>query len=95
MRWTTVTDDKYARIRNKIVNAMEYYGNHSYTNISLIYNRKYMLLAEMFNILSTTVNPVIELDNDDIIKVNNKYYSITTLQQVDETTDAMCRMMFG
>ena len=90
-----MTDDKYARIRNKIVNAMEYYGNHSYTNISLIYNEKYMLLAEMFNILSTTVNPVIELDDDDLIKVNNKYYSIKTLQQVDETTDAMCRMIFG
>lgn len=89
-----MTDEKYRQIKRRIELQLDAYGGANGVSVSLMNNSRYMLLAEMFNEIVSVVNPIIELGDDNYMKFKNEFYDLSTLNKVDNDTDALLRMIY-
>ena len=89
-----MTDEKYRQIKRRIELELDAYGGANGVSVSLIHNSRYMFLAEMFNELVSVINPIIELGDNNYMKFKNEFYDLSTLNKVDNDTDALLRMIY-
>lgn len=89
-----MTDEKYRQIKRRIELELDAYGGANGVSVSLINNSRYMFLAEMFNEIVSVINPIIELGDNNYMKFKNEFYDLSTLNKVDNDTDALLRMIY-
>ena len=89
-----MTDEKYRQIKRRIELQLDAYGGANGVSVSLMNNSRYMLLAEMFNEIVSVINPIIELGDNNYMKFKNEFYDLSTLNKVDNDTDALLRMIY-
>lgn len=88
-----MTAEKYKKYKERIINSIYEITGTNGVSLTVMYNDRYFLLNNMLLELSVVADPIIEGHDDDYININNNWYSLTTLQQVDKETESLLRMI--
>jgi len=88
-----MTEEKYKKYKERIIDSIYEITGPNGVSLTMMYNDRYFLLNNILLELSVVADPIIEGHDDDYINIDNKWYSLTTLQQVDKETESLLRMI--